>query len=110
MSLGGTGIDGSSAAISKVMGPQWESTTPPEVSPIVTPEGVILLPWDAKPVYDQALVTSACGAAPSIRATSITVEGDPNLEVMTPDDFMLRLEALKAFASILSLLRSGDIE
>ena len=38
------------------------------------------------------------------------VEGGPGLGVLTSDDFMLRSEALWAFAAASSLLRSGEVE
>ena len=47
---------------------------------------------------------------PSIEGPFGAVEGSPGLRVLTPDDFVLHLEALRAFAAASSLLRSGEVE
>lgn len=93
MFLGGIGIDRSSTPILEVTGPQQDSIFPPEVSPIVTLEGVISPPRDAEPVHNLALVTGASGVKPSARVSFVIVEGGPGLEVLNPDDFVLRPEA-----------------
>ena len=55
-------------------------------------------------------MAGAGGAEPSMGASSTLVEGGLGLEALTQDDFVLHPEALRAFASALSLLRSGEIE
>ena len=59
---------------------------------------------------DLPLAAGARGTVPSTEAPFGAVEGGPGLGVLTLDDFVLRLESSRAFATASSLLRSGEVE
>lgn len=99
-----------SAPIPEASEPQLELMIPSGVLLTATSEGVVPPSRETEPVHVLALTTGSSGAEPFAGAYSTSFEGGLGLEALTPDNFMLCPEALRAFASASSLLKSGEIE
>ena len=66
--------------------------------------------WGPELAGDLPVAAGARGIVPSAEGPFGAVEGSPGLRVLTPDNFVLRLKASRAFAAASSLLRSGEVE